>query len=116
MKILPSVTHPQVVPNLHELLLLNIKEDILSKIFLEVNGVHQLVYQHSSKYLLLKLKKMKFMQVWKNMRVSKLRQNVHFWVHYLFKPQATCQNNLTLYVFVCVQFRYINLLYTKGFD
>ncbi len=108
MKILSSFTYPQVVPNLYECVCSAEHKGRYSEecgkqsssgapltsivyiffLTMEVNGApKQPDYKLSSKYLPLcsAEKKIKIIQVWNYLRLSKWWRNFHFWVNYLFK-------------------------------
>ncbi len=105
MKILSSFTHPQVVPNLYEFLVLpNTKEDILKKVCNQAVLGHHWLHSRKKIYTMQVVcprtalfptffrissfvfsRTKTFIQVWNYLRVSKWWQNFHFWVNYPFK-------------------------------
>ncbi len=127
MKILSSFTHPQVVPNLYECLWSAEHKGRYSEecgkqsssgapltsivIFFSYYGSQwcpktawlQTFFKISS-FVFGRTKK--FIQVWNYLRVSKWRQNFHFWVNYPFKVQYVVHSEM-LVCFPCLQWMVI---------
>ncbi len=73
---LSSFTHPHLVPNLYDFL--SAVEH--QKIFWRTKNV----FIHTMKVICIPQKKREDLQVWFNMRLSKWKRKINFWVNYLF--------------------------------